>query len=170
MDTHAFNIANFDNHCLIGMYARYFIRKKKWWILQCYFMATADFAVSVEQNWDGSVMHSEALPCLTVNSEHLVAYYQTHLESQAAAAAAAAAAAWASYHQDWILPYYTLQAKAANWTLASCIKILINIRQAQLLFFFFVCACQNEHNAAIALHGTDKESRRELPIPTREKK
>ena len=70
-------------------------------------MATADFAVSVEQNWDGSVMHSEALPCLTVNSEHLVAYYQTHLESQAAAA-------WASYHQDWILPYYTLQAKAAN--------------------------------------------------------
>jgi hypothetical protein len=28
----------------------------------------------------------------------LVAYYQTHLESQAAAAA------WASYHQDWILP------------------------------------------------------------------
>ena len=71
----------------------------------------ADFAVSVERNWDDSVIHSEALPCLTVNSEHLVAYYQKHLESQAAAAAAAA---WASYHQDWILPYYTLQAKAAT--------------------------------------------------------
>lgn len=71
-------------------------------------MATADFAVSVEQNWDGSVMHSEALPCLTVNSEHLVAYYQTPLENQAAAAV------WALHHRDWILPYYRLQAKATT--------------------------------------------------------
>lgn len=50
-------------------------------------------------------MRSAESPYWTVDSVHLVAYYQMHLENQAAAVVEAAVAVWASYYQDSTLPY-----------------------------------------------------------------
>lgn len=59
-------------------------------------LITVDFAVSVERNWDDSVVCSEVSPYQTVDSECLMPCHQMHLVIHAAAAAAAV---WASYHQ-----------------------------------------------------------------------